>query len=66
MLQTKMKIEEEKRAIEINLEEYENCHADKKLPIDRINQYVENHGYDEWIENIATRYGEARWRKNDN
>lgn len=51
-----MNFEEEKQAIEINMDEFRRGYADKILPISRINQYVERHGLDEFINEIVEDY----------
>lgn len=51
-----MNIQEERRAIEINLDEFRRGYAGQLFPIARINQYVQDHGCDEFIDEVAEDY----------
>lgn len=53
---TTMNVQQERRAIEITVDEFRRGYADKMFPVARINQYVERHGCDEWIDELAEDY----------
>lgn len=51
-----MNKQKERQAIEINMDEFRRGYADKMFPVARINQYVEKHGLDEFINEIVEDY----------